>query len=77
MAQQQLEKTKTAADAIASLTPMRRAEELLREMTVEEKAIYEPGELVAIGYTGGREQARTRASIGDRASAPRCPGRSE
>ena len=39
MAQQQLEKTKTSADAVASLTPLQRAEELLRQMTIEEKAM--------------------------------------
>jgi hypothetical protein len=39
MAQQELEKTKTSSDAVGSLTPMQRAEELLRQMTIEEKAM--------------------------------------
>ena len=39
MAQQRLESTRTSADAGASLTPMQRAEELLRQMTIEEKAM--------------------------------------
>ena len=39
MTQHQLEKTQSPSEALASLTPMQRADALLRQMTVEEKAM--------------------------------------
>ena len=39
MTPQQLEKTKASADDVASLTPMQRADALLRTMTIEEKVM--------------------------------------
>jgi beta-glucosidase len=69
MAQQQLEKTKTSADAAASLTPMQRAEELLRQMTIEEKAIqlsalYPMGLLGADGPIKSQLDAQVGQGIG-------------
>jgi hypothetical protein len=39
MAKEKVKKTKASAQGVGSLTPMQRAEELLRQMTVEEKAM--------------------------------------
>jgi beta-glucosidase-like glycosyl hydrolase len=39
MAKEKVKKTKASAEGVGSLTPMQRAEELLRQMTIEEKAM--------------------------------------